>query len=53
MGWFFENITLQQLIAQRTQKRNSTGPDGKVDKETCLAHAYVADTESFGILWCV
>ena len=53
MGWFFETITLQQLIAQRTQERNSTGPDGKVYKETCLAHAYVADTESFGILWCV
>ena len=53
MGWFFENITLQQLIAQRTQERNSTGPDGKVYKDTCLAHAYVADTETFGVLWCV
>lgn len=53
MGWFFEEITLQQLIADRTQEQNSTGPDGKDYKDTCLAHAYVADTETSGVLWCV
>lgn len=53
MGWFFEEITLQQLIAERTQEQNSTGPDGNEYKDICLAHAYVADTENFGVLWCV
>lgn len=53
MGWFFENMTLQQLIAELTKDTESTGRDGNEYKDICLTHAYVADTESFGVLWCV
>jgi hypothetical protein len=53
MGWFFEALSLQQLIARLTNDREYTGPDGNDYKDICLAHAYVADTETFGVLWCV
>ncbi len=53
MGWFFEDLSLQQLIARLTKDREYTGPDGNDYKDICLAHAYVADTETFGVLWCV
>lgn len=53
MGWFFEKVTLQQLIAELTKERLSIGPDRTEFIDICLTHAYVADTESFGVLWCV
>ena len=53
MGWFFEEVTLQQKIAELTQDWDSTGPDSVEYKDICLAHAYFAETENFGVLWCV
>jgi len=53
MGWFFEEMTLQQLIAERTQEQNSTGPDGFNRTNTCLTHTYIAASENFGVLWSV